>query len=391
MFQNFQIGIIIEAVQPEKNFYRLKLVDSGGVVTAVPLQQSRGAATRFAPDDHVAVGFAAGAWLIVGLVPIYSADQNTSPRLESLAPGDAFYGNAQTGAGFHMTGGLPSVEASGFDASGKPRRAAGTYWIPDYDAIRNLCRRFEVNAAPGNFQMLHDDLTGRTAFRLWIRDSSLPNFDGKTARIQMGYHKDPIGAVFSIFTYPKGPDPTAGVMAPDFKMDPEAEKQEFGGQWPKIERKDWNSRYYVMLDGTAIYENALVPTPTITPTTEAQVAVKTIIAPEGFITTTAKSTVSLDAFSNLINLKTIYELNAKTFALIKAPLVTLNATAVKLGQPTSAIPLANENFFNYFIGEFFDYITTHTHPVSGSVTGPPIQPMPFPDPVTSITKNTTAS
>lgn len=393
MFIGQQIGVIVESIKPEKNYYRLRLVDSGQVVTAIATQKSRGDAVRYEQNDSVIACYAGGAWFIQDLIPIMALDENSSPRLKSLAPGDVFYGNAKTGAGFHMTGGLPSMEAGGIDGSGKPRRSAGTYWVPDYDAIMNLCRRFGLNGAAGDFQMLHDDITGQTAARLWVRGDSTTGLDGKVARIHIGYHKSPVGATFSVTTFPMGPDPVASIKAPDFKMDPEAERQRFAGQWPKLERDDWNSRYYVMLDGTAIYENALVPAPSITPTTEAQVAVKVIIAPEGFITTTAKSAVSLDAFSNLVNLKTIYELTAKTYALIKAPLITLNATAVKLGQPTSAIPLANENFFTYFIGEFTDWASTHTHISSspGSPTSPPVQPMPFPDPVTSITKNTTAS
>jgi hypothetical protein len=404
LFVNTQFGGIVEAIKPEKNFYRLRLVDSGTIVTAIPLQQSRGASTRFEPGDNVVVSYAAGAWWITGLVPLFALDKNGSPRLKDLAPGDAFYGNAATGAGVHVTGGQVSVEAAGFDASGKPRRAAGSYWVPDNDAIINLCRRFGIKGAPGDLQMLQDDKTKQTAFRVWIRESSNPAQNGRTSRIHMGYHKSPPGAVFSIATFPPGTDPTAATKKlQKGLMDAETQKLPFAGQWPVLERDDWQTRYYAMTDGTVIFESAMVPAPSMTPTTTAQAKTRVIITPEGFITTTADQLVTLNAMNNLIALKQSYTMTANTasftikqFFAVEAETITLFSkggapASVLLGKLEDTLPLCNMNFFEYFLNEFLTWAMTHTHPTAAQ--GPPSPPTPSPPTPdnTSITSATNAS
>ena len=387
-----QGGVIDSVKDKDRNLYTVRLVESGSAVTAGVSQRSRGASDRYDIGDSVLVNYAFNAWFITDLLPLLNGKKGAAPRLESLAPGDAFYGNAATSAGMHVTGGTVGVEASGVDRDGKQRRAAGQYLIPDYDAIRDVCRRFELDAASGNFQMLHDDITNNSCMRLWTRANAGTGLDGRVSRVQMGYHRKPIGATFSIYTFPPGPDPTAGKMDFDFKLDPEVEAQPFGGQWPKLERDDWQTRYYVMLDGTAIFESALVPAPSLTPTTEAQVNVKVIVNPEGLITTDAKQVVTLTAMENLIKLKANYTMIAEASAIIKAPAIAIIGEAVRIGIVEESLQLCNSNFWVWVVLTFLEGYRSHTHAdAQGGTTGPPIQPIADPDPDTTVTIQTTAS
>jgi len=363
LFANKQIGIIQASVKPKKNYYVLKLVDSGSIVTAIPLQQSRGAATRFAVGDSVLASYAAGAWFIDGLIPKIVLDENSSPRLQSLAPGDCFYGNAATSAGMHVTGGLTTIEAGGVDGSGKPRRAAATMWVPDSDAIMNLCRRFGLKGAPGDIQMLHDDLTGETALRMWVRGSSMTGLDGRTTRIHMGYHRDPVGATFSITTFPAGPEP-AIPKVPEFKMDPEAEIHPFAGQWPTVERRDWNSRIYALLDGTLIYENASVPAPSLVPTTAAQTTNKIIISPEGIVSFVGTHTdISVEALSSVLSFSASY--------FMKTPLLDIDTQNARIGKLEEVLTVTNSKFFEH-VNKLIELYNNHVH--LGVQTGPGATP-----------------
>ena len=387
-----QGGVILTQSDKDRNFYTVRLVESGSAITAAVSQRSRGASDRYEPGDHVIVNYAFSAWFITDLLPRFDTKKAAAPRQGSLAPGDAFYGNAVTSAGVHVTGGTVAVEGSGVDKDGKQRRAAGTYWIPDYDAIRNICRRFEMDAAAGNVQMLHDDLTNNSCARLWMRSNATTGLDGRVSRIQMGYHRKPIGANFSIYTFPPGPDPISEKADFDFKLDPEVELEPFGGQWPKLERDDWQTRYYVMLDGTAIFESALVPAPSITPTTPAQVNVKVIVSPEGLITTDAKQLVTLTAMENLIKLKNSYTMIAESLAIIKAPLISVLGDEVFIGDVEKSLRLCNSEFWVWTVLTFLEAYRVHTHAdAQGGVTGPPIQPVADPDPDVTTTINTQAS
>lgn len=363
-----QAGFIQQITDAARNLYEIRL-ESGLIVTAFTGQNGSGDTDRFADGDYVIAVSVAGGWCIIKKIPGFTKDGDASPRLQSLQPGDKFIGNAKTGAGVHVTGGQVSIEAAGLGGDGNAKRSAGIYLIPDSDAIRALCRRFELDAAGGIFQSLHDDETGKTCMRMWARQNAKPLQDGRVARVQMGYHKAPDDTIFSVYLFPSGPDPMTGNLDFDFKYDPETESRPFGGQWPKVERDDWCSRFYFMTDGTAVYESADVPAPSPVKTLPAQVNSRVQISPFGEVKTELSSTIELKALSQIISLK-------KDLTMTADGTVKFTCDDIQMGDPDAAIPVVNLRFFLYFQNLFTTWAANHIHTVTGSVTLKPTVPPP---------------
>lgn len=209
----------------------------------------------------------------------------------------------------------------------------------------------------------------------------------------------------SVTTFPGGPDPVDGKLDFAFKMNPVQEAMPFAGQWPVIERDDWQTRYYVMKDGTAIFESAMVPAPSIKPTTTAEAKVRIIITPEGFITTTAEQLVTLNAMNNLIALKQAYTMTANTalftikqFFAVEAETITMFTkggapASVRLGKLEDTLPLCNLVLLMWIQDELIPWLVTHVHSgvqSGGGVTAPPVAGLQVP-PENSVTSATNAS
>lgn len=380
MFQAIQGAFILEQVKPDsRNFYRVKL-ESGGTATALLARDTSGEAIRLKSGDQVVCAFVNGAWVIIKLIPEYFDNTDAAPRLESLAPGDAFYGNAKTGTGFHVTGGVAAMEAGGIDGSGKARRAAGTYWIPDADAIREVCRRFEIDASAGVMQMLHDDKTNNSAFRLWVRQSATPGDDGRIARVHMGYHRKPSGAVFSLYVFPPGPDPMTGLLDFNFGFDPSKESLPYAGQWPKKERDDWRTRFYIKEDGGAVFETANVPVPSLVATTDAQVQSRVTMNNDGTINIESLNDVSLDAINAMVQLKKDYTATIKGDTNVSVDgSFALECDDVTIGDLEKAIPISNRKLYDYIVKKLVPWLRAHVHIDSkGGTTTPPTTGIPTP-------------
>lgn len=380
MHAPIQGGFVLEQAKPDsRNFYKVK-IEAGGVVTALLARETSGQAVRLKAGDQVVVAFVNGAWVIIKLIPEYFDNTDTAPRLESLAPGDVFLGNAVTGSGMHVTGGVVALEAGGVDGSGKARRAAGMYLVPDADALRAICRRFEIDASTGTLQMLHDDDTNNSAFRLWVRQSAEPGFDGRVARIHMGYHRAPADTVFSLYIFPPGPDPLTGVLDFNFKFDPAQEKTPFAGQWPKKERDDWRTRFYIKGDGGAVFETANVPAPSIVATTDAQVQSRVTMNNDGTISIESLNDVSLDAINAMMQLKKNYTavIKGDTNVSVKGSFA-LECDDVTIGDLEKAIPISNRKLYDYIVGKLVPWLRRHTHIDSkGGATTPPVSHVPNP-------------
>lgn len=406
-----QMGRVLELKDDKQHIYSVALMDTGGVVEAMPTMPSTGYSTKYNAEDFVICANAANFWYILGVMPKFDKTENLSPRVQDMTPGEAFVGHAETGSGLHVTPGVVSLECGDVDDKGKGKRAAGVFLVPTYDAIRNLCRRFHVDSAVGDIITYHDDDSGQTALRLFAKQTVETGQDGKNVMLHMGHHKSPADAVFSITVFPPGPDPMAALMTPSISGADPTHKEKFGGAWKDPERKDYETRFYIQSDGTTVYETSdQNPVSSPAPTTLKNVTVK--IDPEGFIDTTAMQNITTIAMNYAltcrkdITLKALvnYGLHAVGNVTIKSDKDTIITTLdlgewvcenLSLGVMDDIRQLCKQAVFEYMRDELKPWLDTHTHfgVMSGAgSTQPPTAPSPaLPEDTEALTQNVNAS
>lgn len=390
------VGEIVEVGKDNPGFYRVRVTSTEGGATLnakhappIPnmgsiLEQGQRIIGVMGSDD---------VFYIIATIPegYKGSDKkrrSTMPGHTAMDHGDAFFGSHDNGSGMMI--GLDGVINT--TACVAPDDEGATHlMIPGLAAIRNLCRRFQVQSAAGDINCYHDDISGRTAMAFWARPFRLPGLDGKNARIHLGWHDDIPNAMFSVTVYPIGLDvkeKAASLNMQSIIQGLKREVVEYGGQkkLQKDERKDWQTRLYITSTGETVFESAPIFVPNVATTATPTIKVSSNSL-TGEIKTTTIGMLDTTALNAAIKLATSYTLTAAT-ATITAPIARIIATGMfgvetayaKINSPQISLgsdalsaqlrQLVKEQVYDY-LQQFSIEYNAHTHPVAGTTTTPP--------------------
>jgi hypothetical protein len=242
-------------------------------------------------------------------------------------------------------------------------------------------------------------------------------------RFQLGKHEDFKETVMSLIAYPKGILPP---VKPDIKASLVPAK--YDGIMELPDRKDWATRIMIEDDGTFKLDTANVPAATPAPTViktchlqidpdgevnlenMADINIRTEKSMSVFVTEDLDVEVDGDAtvvilgdLSSEVDGDVTEEIGGDLDvtidgeALMTCPVVEIDAEdsmviecpMVTIGVKDDAIPVANQNTYDWLVNALYQWAITHTHPdPQGGLTSPSTTSLEVPpDETTGITQN----